>query len=77
MYKDLRDFTTATDDFKYIRRTVDAITEPKPVEVGSRAVSMASSGVADSGNKISGDSRTATTKSCVPFIGAFTRSMSR
>ena len=72
MYKDLREFTTTTDDFKYIRRTVDAITEAKPVEVGSRAASMVSSGVPDGGNKMTPDSsKTSKTaiRSCVPFIG--------
>ena len=72
VFKILKDFTTNTDEFKFIRKLVESIVESKPLENGSRAASVVSGGNTDHSSK----SKAATDKAhiptaCVPFFGEF------
>jgi GDP/GTP exchange factor required for growth at low temperature len=74
MLNDLKVYTVNTDDFMHIRRTIDAIADAKPLEVGSRAASIVSVGT-DSKGKTHLDGKPSAA-SCIPFIGLFS-SLSR
>lgn len=70
MLNDLKVYTVNTDDFMHIRRTIDAIADAKPLDVGSRAASIVSVGT-DSKGKTHLDGNPSAASACIPFIGLF------
>jgi GDP/GTP exchange factor required for growth at low temperature len=68
MFKDLRVFTSNTDDFMYIRQIVESIVDPKSTEVNSHATSIVSG---DTGKSKATSERQAAPIACIPFIGKF------
>jgi hypothetical protein len=62
--KDLKQFTSSVDNFKFIRQATDAIAESKPLETSSASVV---SGGGESKGKQSDRPQVPT--ACIPFIG--------
>jgi hypothetical protein len=62
--KDLKQFTSSNDNFKFIRRATDAITESKPLETSAASV-VSSSGE----SKGKQPERPQIQTACIPFIG--------
>jgi GDP/GTP exchange factor required for growth at low temperature len=70
MFKDLKVFTSNTDDFVYIRQIVESIIDPKNAEINSHATSVVS-GDTQSGKSKAASERPAAPIACIPFIGKF------
>lgn len=62
--KDLKQFISSADNFKFIRQATDAIAEVKPVETSS--VSVGSGGAENKGKQAE---RPHVSTACIPFIG--------
>ena len=75
MYRDLKQFTANTDDFKFMRQVVESIVDAKPLETNSRSASVVSGGGTDSQSRKSkgSENRPAIPSACIPFIGRFIR----
>jgi hypothetical protein len=72
MFDDLRAWTDAKDDFKFIRQAVTAMIDAKPINVGSHAASVVSTGATDglsSRSKTMSDGKPPVPQGCIPFIG--------
>jgi Gdp/GTP exchange factor required for growth at low temperatures len=69
---DLRAWTDAKDDFKFVRQAVTAMIDAKPINVRSHAASVASTGTTDglsSKSKATSDGKPLNPPGCIPFIG--------
>ncbi|KAF8889083.1 hypothetical protein BD779DRAFT_1672040 [Infundibulicybe gibba] len=80
MFKDLKIYTTNQDDFKYIRQTVDAIVDAKPIDRSSHATSVVSGGGTDvhSGkSRATSEARPPAPMNCIPFIGVYLSQLRR
>ncbi|KAJ3509621.1 hypothetical protein NLJ89_g5128 [Agrocybe chaxingu] len=79
MYRDLKQFTTNIDHFKFMRQVVDSIVDAKPLESGSHASSVVSGGAdSQSGRARAGsDLRPAVPSACIPFIGIYISQLHR
>ncbi|KXN85240.1 Guanine nucleotide exchange factor LTE1 [Leucoagaricus sp. SymC.cos] len=64
--KDLKEFTSSINHFKFIRQVTDAIAESKPLETSS--ASVVSSGGDGKGKQ---SDRPQVPTACIPFIGAY------
>jgi len=62
--KDLKQFTSSVDNFKFIRQAIDAIAEVKPLETGT--ASVVSGGAESKGKQAE---RPPVSNACIPFIG--------
>ena len=62
--KDLKQFTSSVDDFKFIRRAIDAIAEIKPL--GTSSTSVVNVGAESKGKQAE---RPPVSTACIPFIG--------
>ena len=71
MYRDLKQFTANTDDFKFMRQVVDSIVDAKPLETNSHSASVVSGSGTDSlsGKSRAGSEHRPATTACIPFIG--------
>ncbi|KAJ3574858.1 hypothetical protein NP233_g1486 [Leucocoprinus birnbaumii] len=69
--KDLKQFTSSVDNFKFIRQATDAIAESKPLETSSASVV---SGGADSKGK---QPERLAPSACIPFIGVYLSQLHR
>jgi GDP/GTP exchange factor required for growth at low temperature len=69
MLNDLKVYTSHSDDFMHVRRTVDAIADAKPLDVSSRAASVVSTSGTDSKGKIHSEAKLPIPSACIPFIG--------
>lgn len=70
--KDLKQFTSSVDNFKFIRQATDAIAESKPLETSSASVV---SGGTDSKGKQA--ERLQVPSACIPFIGVYLSQLHR
>lgn len=70
MFKDLKIFTTNSEDFKYIRQVVESIVDAKPLDANTHAASVVSGGADTQPGKAKTD-RQAMSSVCIPFIGLF------
>jgi len=68
---DLRAWTDAKDDFKFVRQAVTAMIDAKPINVRSHAASVASAATTDvsSKSKATSDGKPLNPPGCIPFIG--------
>ena len=64
MLKDLKQFTSSVDSFKFIRQVIDAIAKVKPVETSS--ASVVNGGAESKGKQAE---RPPVSNACIPFIG--------
>ena len=64
VFEDLVEYTRNSDDFNYIRRTIESMVEAKPLELASHSVTGT-----DSHKSRTGDAKAAPPSACVPFIG--------
>lgn len=71
MFKDLKIFTTNSEDFKYIRQVVESIVDAKPLDANTHAASVVSGGAADTQTGKAKTDRQALSSVCIPFIGVF------
>lgn len=71
MFKDLKIFTTNSEDFKYIRQVVESIVDAKPLDANTHAASVVSGGGADTQPGKSKTDRPAISSVCIPFIGSY------
>jgi len=74
MYRDLKQFTANTDEFKFIRQAVESIVDVKPLETNSHSASVVSGGGTDSQSgksKAGSETRPVIPSACIPFIGRF------
>lgn len=72
VFDDLRAWTDAKDDFKFIRQAVTAMIDAKPINLRSHAASVASTGTTDglsSKSKATSDGKPLNPPGCIPFIG--------
>jgi Gdp/GTP exchange factor required for growth at low temperatures len=69
MLHDLKIYTSHIDDFMYVRRSIDAIADAKPLEVSSRAGSITSGSGTDSKGRAHSESKHPVPSACIPFIG--------
>lgn len=71
MFRDLKQFTTPNDNFKFMRQVVDSIVDAKPLEGHhSHTPSVVSGGDSQNGKgKVNSESRPAVPSACIPFIG--------
>jgi GDP/GTP exchange factor required for growth at low temperature len=71
MFKDLKIFTTNSEDFKYIRQVVESIVDAKPLDANTHAASVVSGGGTDTqpGKSKTAVDRQPMTSVCIPFIG--------
>ncbi|CCM05908.1 uncharacterized protein FIBRA_08146 [Fibroporia radiculosa] len=71
MLKDLTAWTSRAGHFTYIRRTIEALTEAKPIEVNSQDVSVTSvDGQSTRGRAVS-ESKPPSAPACIPFFGVY------
>lgn len=72
MFRDLRQFTSKQDNFKFMRQAVDSIMKPKHPDSNSRTPSISGSDSVSGRNKpLSSDGKRTVPPICIPFIGAF------
>jgi Gdp/GTP exchange factor required for growth at low temperatures len=72
IFNDLKKWTSSTENFKYIRATIDAMTDPEPLRGSTQSPSVLSGGTGDgpsSRNRNGGDGKTLVPKAGIPFIG--------
>ena len=69
--RDLKQFTSKQEDFKFMRQAVDAIADIKHMESSSRTPSVISTDSHSGKGKASSDIRPVAPSSCIPFIGMF------
>jgi Gdp/GTP exchange factor required for growth at low temperatures len=72
VFDDLRAWTDAKDDFKFVRQAVAAMIDAKPINMGSYTPSIISTGATDgqsSRSKTTSDGKPSVPPGCVPFIG--------
>jgi Gdp/GTP exchange factor required for growth at low temperatures len=67
MYRDLKQFTTNIDDFKFMRKVVDSMVDAEPLDTNSHPASVVSD--SQSGRSRGSDPRSAMPSACIPFIG--------
>ena len=67
MYRDLKQFTTNIDDFKFMRQVVDSMVDAEPLDTNSHPASVVSD--SQSGRSRGSDTRSAMPSACIPFIG--------
>ena len=78
VFDDLRAWTDAKDDFKFIRQAINAMIDAKPINVGSHAASIVSTGATDgqsSRSKATSDGKPPAPPGCIPFIGQFSNTV--
>lgn len=72
MFKDLKVFSSHSEDFKYIREVVASIVDVKPLDSASHAPSVISGGTdAPSLKGKTTSERPLLPSACIPFIGLF------
>jgi Gdp/GTP exchange factor required for growth at low temperatures len=74
VFDDLRAWTDAKDDFKFVRQAVAAMVDAKPINVGSHAPSIVSNGATDglsAWSKSTSDGKPPASPGCIPFAGEF------
>jgi hypothetical protein len=69
VFDDLRAWTDAKDDFKFIRQAVTAMIDAKPIDMGSSVISTGATDGLSSKSKTTSDSKPPTPQGCIPFIG--------
>jgi Gdp/GTP exchange factor required for growth at low temperatures len=72
VFDDLSAWTDAKDDFKFIRQAITAMIDAKPINAGSHAPSIISTGATDgqsSRSRATSDGKPFTPPGCIPFIG--------
>ncbi|KAF8900418.1 hypothetical protein CPB84DRAFT_1778876 [Gymnopilus junonius] len=79
VFRDLKQFTSPNEDFKFIRQVVDSIVDAKPLEGRHSHTPSVVSGV-DSQNgkgKANSESRPIMPSACIPFIGIYLSQLHR
>ncbi|KAF9468282.1 hypothetical protein BDZ94DRAFT_1317952 [Collybia nuda] len=72
MFKDLKAFTTNSEDFKYIRQSIKSVIEAKTLDTNTHAPSVISGGGGADTQLGKGKlERQATSPACIPFIGIY------
>lgn len=74
IFTDFKQWCTAEDNFKYIRQTINALIDAKPLEAGSHAAASVVSGGASASEthrSKGGELKAAVNSACVPFIGVY------
>ncbi len=72
MFRDLREFTSKQDDFKFMRQVMDSVMKPKHLDSTSRTPSISGSdSLSGKSKSLSSDSKLSVPSICIPFIGVF------
>jgi hypothetical protein len=73
VFDDLRAWADAKDDFKFVRQAVTSMIDAKPINVGSHAPSIVSTGATDgmSSKSRTTDGKPPVLQGCIPFIGVY------
>ncbi|KAF8970688.1 hypothetical protein BDZ97DRAFT_1694461 [Flammula alnicola] len=77
MYRDLKQFTSNVDDFKFMRQVIDSIVDSKPLENSNHAASVVSGDSQSGKGKAGTDNRPAIPSACIPFIGIYLSQLHR